>query len=87
MFLLGNIKKCLTKLQTEYIHNVMRGKCNDLVEDKRNFLHAAIEVIKYLVMNSDYDGAQNILDELSRTGCELCGDNYNHVIGCNCGGA
>lgn len=87
MFLLGNIKKCLIKLQTEYIRDTMYNRCSDLAKDKRYFLHAAIEVIKYLLMNSDYDGAQNILDELSRTGCELCGDNYNHVIGCNCGGA
>ena len=88
MFLLGNIKKCLTSLQTDYITNKIHGKCIDSVRDKRDLLHVAIEVIKYLLMTDNYADAQRILDDMSRLGCEFaCEDMYNNIIGCGCGRA
>lgn len=85
MFLIGIHKKCLTELQTMYINTVLQGACKDSVENKRNFLHAAIEVIKYLLLDSDYVGAQRILDRLTEHGCEFCKDTRNIKKDCCCG--
>lgn len=85
MFLIGLHKKCLTELQTAYINSVLYGTCEDSIKTKRNFLHVAIEVIKYLLLNSDYVGAQRILDRMTKHGCEFCNGVSNSKKDCCCG--
>jgi hypothetical protein len=84
MFLLGNIKKCLSELQLAYIYDSLRHECTTENKNKRDFIQVAVEVLKYLIISQAYDEAQSILDELSFCGF-LCEDTYNKTIGCGCG--
>ena len=84
LFLLGNIEKCLIHLQKQYICESLTNKCSvDSTKSRRDFMHSAVEVLRYLSFTENYEEAQRILDNVSECGF-LCEDIYNKSTRCNC---
>lgn len=84
LFLLGNIEKCLTHLQKQHIYESLTNKCSvDSTKSRRDFIHSAVEVLRYLSFTENYEEAQRILDNISECGF-LCEDIYNKSTRCNC---
>ena len=84
LFLLGNIEKCLIHLQKQYICESLTNKCSaDSTKSRRDFMHSAVEVLRYLSFTENYEEAQRILDNISECGF-LCKDIYNKSTRCNC---
>lgn len=73
----------MVKLQTEYINNKLFHKCDDSLKNRRDFLHIAVEVMKYKIITQDFSGAQDILDSMSD--CRFLCEDTNNLNECSCG--